>query len=361
MNKNKFYQFTAAAQDAPARLDLFGSVGGGFWDQGFDESSFKADMAVVRDDQPLNVYINSMGGSVYTGIAIYNLISRHKGPVTITVAGMAASAATIITSARGAKVVMPRGSMMLVHPVRMSTDALTPREMKEAAENLEKVRLSVRDIYSEKTGLDEKTLDKLMNAESFLTAEEAVELGFADEIDESQVVENRAVGDAVMVNNLKVSAQFFANAPEGFIHAEEPKASAVQKKEVQKMNLETLKAEHPELVQAIRNEAMVEGAAQERARIQAIEDIAVVGHENLVNDAKFDGKTTAEALAVQILKADKARGAQMLKDRKSDAKALEGIESEGNEGLDPKAEAKAKLDAEMKAAIEAGARAFARK
>ena len=91
------------------------------------------------------------------------------------------------------------------------------------------------------------------------------------------------------------------------------------------MNLETLKAEHPELVQVIRNEAMVEGAAQERARIQAIEDIAVVGHENLVNAAKFDGKTTAEALAVQILKADKAQ------------------------------------DAEMKAAIEAGARAFARK
>ena len=127
------------------------------------------------------------------------------------------------------------------------------------------------------------------------------------------------------------------------------------------MNLETLKAEHPELVQAIRNEAMVEGAAQERARIQAIEDIAVVGHENLVNAAKFDGKTTAEALAVQILKADKARGAQMLKDRKNDAQALEGIEAEGNEGLDPKAEAKAKQDAEMKAAIEAGARAFARK
>lgn len=360
MNKNKFYQFTAAAQDAPARLDLFGSVGGGFWDQGFDESSFKADMAVVRDDQPLNVYINSMGGSVYTGIAIYNLISRHKGPVTITVAGMAASAATIITSAKNAKVVMPRGSMMLVHPVRMSTDALTPREMKEAAENLEKVRLSVRDIYSEKTGLDEKTLDKLMNAESFLTAEEAVELGFADEIDESQVVENRAVGDAVMVNGLKVSGQLFAHAPKGFINAELPKASAVQK-EVHKMNLETLKAEHPELVQAIRDEAIAEGATNERARIQAIEDIAVAGHEDMVMKAKFDGKTTAEALAVQILKADKARGAQMLKDRKKDAQALEGIEAEGNEGLDPKAEAKAKQDAEMKAAIEAGARAFARK
>ena len=329
---NKFYQFTAAAQDAPARLDLFGSVGGGFWDDGFDESSFKADMSVIRDDQPLNVYINSPGGSVFTGMAIYNMLSRHRGQVTITVAGMAASAATIITSAKNAKVVMPRGSMMLIHPVRQATDWLTPSEMKEAAENLEKVRLSVRDIYVQKTGLDEKTLDKLMNAESYLTAEEAIEYGFADEIDDKQVVENHMVGDAVMVNGLKVSGQLFAHAPKGFIHAEQPKASAVQK-EVQKMNLETLKAEHPDLVQAIRNEAMVEGAAQERARIQAIEDIAIAGHEDLVMKAKFDGKTTAEALAVAMIKADKARGTQMLKARAEDAKALEGIEPEGNQGI----------------------------
>ena len=357
---SKFYQFTAADQDAPARLDLFGAVGRGIFEQWFDESSFKDAMSVVRDDQPLNVYINSPGGNVRTGMAIYNMLSRHRGPVTITVAGMAASAATIITCAKNAKVVMPRGSMMLIHPPRQATDWLTSSELKEAAENLEKVRISIRDIYAQKTGLDEKTLDKLMNAESYLTADEAVEYGFADEIDETQVVENYMVGDAVMVNGLKVSGQLFAHAPKGFINAELPKASAVQK-EVHKMNLETLKAEHPELVQAIRDEAIAEGATNERARIQAIEDIAVAGHEDMVMKAKFDGKTTAEALAVQILKADKARGAQMLKDRKKDAQALEGIEAEGNEGLDPKGEAKAKQDAEMKAAIEAGARAFARK
>ena len=112
-----------------------------------------------------------------------------------------------------------------------------------------------------------------------------------------------------MLNGLKVDSRFFANAPKGFIHAEQPKASAVQK-EVHKMNLETLKAEHPDLVQAIREEAIAEGATNERARIQAIEDIAVAGHEDLVNAAKFDGKTTAEALAVQILKPDKAQGSQ---------------------------------------------------
>ena len=221
----------------------------------------------------------------------------------------------------------------------------------EAALGHEEVDVSVVD-------LDE--IKEKVNAETYFTAEEAVEFGLADEIDETTEVKNTASGGFVMLNGLKADSRFFANAPNGFIHAEQPKASAVQK-EVHKMNLETLKAEHPELVQAIRNEAIAEGAAQERARIQAIEDIAVVGHENLVNAAKFDGKTTAEALAVQILKADKARGAQMLKDRKNDAKDLEGIEHVGNEGLDPKAEAKAKQDAEMKAAIEAGARAFARK
>ena len=88
------------------------------------------------------------------------------------------------------------------------------------------------------------------------------------------------------------------------------------------MDLEKLKAEHPDLVQAIRNEALAEGAAQERARIQAIEDIATPGHEDLVNEAKFKTGISAEALAVSILKAEKKRAAQMLQDRADDAKDL---------------------------------------
>ena len=106
------------------------------------------------------------------------------------------------------------------------------------------------------------------------------------------------------------------------------------------MDLEKLKAEYPELVQAIRAEAMKDGADQERARIQAIEEIAAPGHENLVNAAKFDGVTTAEALAVQMWKAEKARNAKMLKDREEDAKALAGLEGEGNQGVETKEDAK---------------------
>lgn len=357
---NKFWN--VKTEGKRAQLDLFGYVGGSKddpWGKGFNESEFLADFRKIPSDSPLDISINSFGGAVYTGLSIYSLLKAHKGQITFRIDGAAMSAATIITSVPGAKVVMPMGSMMMIHKVS-SVAIGTTDDMRKAADDMEKLEENLINIYVEKTGRTVDEIKEKVNAETFFTAEEAVEFGLADEIDETTEVKNTASGGFVMLNGLKAESRFFANVPKGFIKADTSQASAI-KKEGPKMDLDTLKAEHPDLVQAIRNEALAEGAAQERARIQAIEDIAVVGHENLVNAAKFDGKTTAEALAVQILKADKARGAQMLKARANDAKALEGIEAEGNEGLNPKAEEKAKQDAEMKAVIEAGARAFARK
>lgn len=357
---NKFWNVRAGG--GKASLDLFGYVGGSKddpWGRGFNESEFLDDFRKIPSDSALDISINSFGGAVYTGLSIYSLLKAHKGPITFRVDGAAMSAATIITSVPGAKVIMPRGSMMMIHKVS-SVAIGTTDDMRKVADDMEKLEENLIDIYVEKTGRTADEIKEKVNAETYFTAEEAVEFGLADEIDETTEVKNTASGGFVMLNGLKAESRFFANVPKGFIKADTSQASAI-KKEGPKMDLDTLKAEHPDLVQAIRNEALAEGAAQERERIQAIEDIAIVGHENLVNAAKFDGKTTAEALAVQILKADKARGAQMLKARANDAKALEGIEAEGNEGLNPKAEEKAKQDAEMKAVIEAGARAFARK
>lgn len=357
---NKFWN--VKANGGKASLDLFGYVGGSKddpWGKGFNESEFLADFRKIPSDSPLDISINSFGGAVYTGLSIYSLLKAHKGQITFRIDGAAMSAATIITSVPGAKVIMPRGSMMMIHKVS-SVAIGTTDDMRKAADDMEKLEENLINIYVEKTGRTVDEIKEKVNAETFFTAEEAVEFGLADEIDETTEVKNTAFGGFVMLNGLKADSRFFANAPKGFIHAEQPQASAI-KKEVQKMNLEQLKAEHPDLVQAIRDEAIAEGATNERARIQAIEDIAVVGHEDLVKAAKFDGKTTAEALAVAIIKAEKAKVARLITARAEDAKALDGIEAEGNEGLDPKAEAKAKQDAEMKAAIEAGARAFARK
>ena len=331
---NKFWN--VKANGGKASLDLFGYVGGSKddpWGKGFNESEFLADFRKIPSDSPLDISINSFGGAVYTGLSIYSLLKAHKGQITFRIDGAAMSAATIITSVPGAKVIMPRGSMMMIHKVS-SVAIGTTDDMRKAADDMEKLEENLINIYVEKTGRTVDEIKEKVNAETFFTAEEAVEFGLADEIDETTEVKNTAFGGFVMLNGLKADSRFFAYAPKGFIHAEQPQASAI-KKEVQKMNLEQLKAEHPDLVQAIRDEAIAEGATNERARIQAIEDIAVVGHEDLVKAAKFDGKTTAEALAVAIIKAEKAKVARLITARAEDAKALEGIEAEGNEGLDP--------------------------
>lgn len=354
---NKFYKVTAAAGDKPARLDLFGEVGGGFWSMGFDEATFKMDLdaAGVSEDTPLEIYVNSPGGSVYTALGIYNIIKRHKAAVVITVAGMAASAATIITSAPNARVIMPRGSVMLVHPVRMSADALTPEELQEAAENLEKIRVSVRDIYEQKTGLDVEKLDEMMGKETLLTADEAVALGFADEVDESTKVTNTAAAGGVMCNGLLVKADLFKGAPEGLIEAA-PAAADDPKEDDSIMDIEKLKAEHPDLVEAIRTEGVQAGVAQERARLQAIEGVAVAGFEDLVVAAKFETGMSAADLAVAILKAQKEQAKAMLAARAEDADDLKGVAPGAI--VTSKDDEEARKQAERDAVIKAGARAF---
>ena len=344
--KNDFYKFTMAKDNSPARLDLIGTIGGSFFEEGFDDASFSAAISGLGEMQPLDIYINSPGGSVFAAISIYNIIARHKGAVAIHVAGIAASAATIITSVPNGRVIMPLGSMMLVHPVRAYPGSSTVEELQEASENLEKVRQSVMDIYEQKTQMERGRLLALMQKESLLTAGEAVEFGFADEVDRKTVVENTMLDGVCMINGLKVSASLFDAAPEGFVKKEE------------KMDLEKLTNEYPELVEEIRAKAYADGADNERARILAIENIATPGHDALVQAAKLDGTMTAEKLAVEILKEDKTRNANMLRARANDAQELAGIAPAMNEGIDPCEEKKAKEDAEEQKIIEAGRRGF---
>ena len=166
-------------------------------------------------------------------------------------------------------------------------------------------------------------------------------------------MQNVAAGDFVMLNGLKAEARFFEHAPKRLFMAEQK--SPAEKKEGMPMNLETLKAEHPDLVQAIRAEALREGAETERARIQAIEALALPGFDDIVNAAKYDTGESAEAVAVAIIKAQKARGEKAAQNLIEDAKALEGLGTVGNTGM-----AGGNEDAERAAVIAAGARGFAR-
>lgn len=128
----------------------------------------------------ITVWINSPGGDCVAAAQIYNMLANYKGNVTVKIDGIAASAASVIAMA-GNTVLMSPVSMMMIHnPATMAFGDHT--EMEKAIEMLEGVKDSIINAYVLKTGLSRAKLSRLMDAETWMDATKAVELGFADDI-----------------------------------------------------------------------------------------------------------------------------------------------------------------------------------
>ena len=147
----------------------------------------------------LEVHINSGGGSVSQGIAIYNAIKQYDGQVVVYVDGLAASIASIIAIA-GDKLIMAEGSLMMVHEVWTQL-AGNASDLRKEAEVLDKHTNTILDIYEANTPLSRDEIKQMLAAETWLTAEEALELGIADEI----------AGEAKLAASIDLSR--FQNAP----------------------------------------------------------------------------------------------------------------------------------------------------
>lgn len=316
---NQFWNIKTKGETS--QIDLFGFVGGSKdFNDGFNETDFLNELRAIPVDNALSISINSFGGSVYTALSIYSLLKNHKGDITFRIDGTAMSAATIITSVPNARVVMPRGSMMMIHKVSVRVYG-NADDLKKTVDDIEKLEQNVLEIYAEKTGKSLDAIRALVDKETYFTAEEAVAFGLADEVDETKQIENRVQDNIISINGLAVQASFFEKAPKSFF-------KATNLKESKPMNLETLKSDYSDLFETIVSEAR----ALERDRIREIEEIAMAGHEALIQVAKFDGVTTAEMLAMQMIKAEKARASKMLADRADDALELEGTHDHGNVG-----------------------------
>lgn len=139
------------------------------------------------NNKPLNIYINSNGGEVFEGFAIYNVIKRYGGKKTVYIDGLAASIASVIALA-GDKVVMNKASMFMIHNASGGCYG-NAEEMKKVVEALEQINSVIKDIYIAKTGLSIEKLTELMDNETFLTPKECLEYGFCDEIVEDEPTE----------------------------------------------------------------------------------------------------------------------------------------------------------------------------
>lgn len=158
---------------------------GGFFDGHEEESEnsanhFREVLTEHADAREINIYINSPGGSVVEGTAIYNQLRRHPAHKTVYVDGFACSIASVIAMA-GDEIVMPRNSMMMIHNMWMAAMG-TAAELRKAAEDLDVINAAGRQAYLLKAGdkLNEARLAEMMDAETWLTAEECLELGLAD-------------------------------------------------------------------------------------------------------------------------------------------------------------------------------------
>ena len=144
------------------------------------------DVSVIRmldeiDARKIHVRLNSPGGDYFMGVSISNAFRRHQAKIIVHVDALAASAASVI--AMGAdRVVMHPGSLLMIHQA-WSVSMGNADDMAKAADALRKVDDSLRDIYHRKTGMDKAKLKQLIEAETWMSAEEAVAMGFADETD----------------------------------------------------------------------------------------------------------------------------------------------------------------------------------
>lgn len=177
------------ADNGVAQIDIFGQiVSEKLFDEETSASSFRDSLKSLGDVSTINLSINSGGGSVWDGVAIYNMLKSHKATVNVYVEGLAASIASVIAMA-GDTITMRSGSMMMVHmPFTIAQG--NAEEMRKTADALEKTGNNIVDIYSSRTGIPSDDIRNIMNEETWLSAEEAVEQGWATKLDKKEAVMN---------------------------------------------------------------------------------------------------------------------------------------------------------------------------
>jgi ATP-dependent Clp endopeptidase proteolytic subunit ClpP len=165
-----------------AEIWIYEQIGEDFWTGGgITAKSFQKELAGIKASQ-IDLHINSPGGEVFDGITIYNLIKQHPANVTTYIDGLAASIASVIALA-GDSVIMAENALYMIHnPWGFAMGDAT--EMRKTADLLDKVAGSLVTAYTSKTGKPDDDIQTLLDAETWMTAQEAKDAGFIDEISE---------------------------------------------------------------------------------------------------------------------------------------------------------------------------------
>ena len=312
--------------------------------------SFLKDVETLSDMDEVTFYINSIGGDVNAGKSIFNKIRDMKAHTVTVVDGLAASAASVVAQA-GDERKVSIGSQTMVHCASAGLLGYYSREdLKKVSNMLKSTDESIAEMLASRTGRSKAEVLGLMQKTTWMTSEEALEEGFADEIvNKDEPVVDR-VGDTqtYVVNGIPFN---FSNRSLPAFKAVGSFAPAQMKmvsngtgpvdinnpsshKEGRSMDIKELKAAYPDLVNEIVEEAKAtaqterteavknaveEAVKAERKRIRDIDSIARTVGTDLVNEAKYgENPIDAKELAFRAMQDQQAKGAEYLKDRSAE-------------------------------------------
>ncbi|EKM0665567.1 Clp protease ClpP [Cronobacter turicensis] len=168
-----------AARDGDNSISIFDVIGADYWGEGVTASRIAGALRSLNGED-VTVNINSPGGDMFEGLAIYNLLREYDGKVTVKVLGLAASAASIIAMA-GDEVQIGRGAFLMIHNCWVYAMG-NRHDLAQMATDMAPFDKAMSDIYQARSGLDAATVDKMMDGETYIGGSEAVEKGFADSL-----------------------------------------------------------------------------------------------------------------------------------------------------------------------------------
>jgi len=201
----KFWNFIKN-EAGDGELTLYGEISDvTWWGDEITPQQFKKDLDDLGDISNLNIYINSPGGDVFAGQTIYSILKRSQAHITVYIDGLAASIASIVAMA-GDEVIMPKNAMMMIHNAWTIASG-NKEDLRNMADTLDKIDGVLANIYAEKSGKTLEEVQEKMNAETWMTADDAFEFGLVDRVSEDMKI---AAMDEKFFNT-------YHNVPEGVV------------------------------------------------------------------------------------------------------------------------------------------------
>jgi ATP-dependent protease ClpP protease subunit len=178
MSHKTWFSIRAAAPNAPAYISIYDEIGLG----GVTAGAFEKALQALGEPKAIDLHLNSPGGDVFQAMAIHSMLDRHPARITVYVDGIAASAASLIAMV-GDEIIMPSNSMMMIHgPSGMVLG--TGDGIREMADTLDRIGQAMASTYAKRTGQPIDRVLAWMDSETWFTAEEAVQFGFATKVEQ---------------------------------------------------------------------------------------------------------------------------------------------------------------------------------